>query len=225
MMTKYLPTDTLPYTIECNACGSRFNRMIDWEEHEPIHDVVSDVERPDGSEEPLVFHFDTLGESSPLRAANSSPVQTDQPLEPDDAEDTASAAPLGRVRLPRHVRARGKYIPRDDLSAQQPLQCQWADCNSSFDGDDATQDLYDHLIQHFDVGQKDISCEWQGCTAKPQRDNFYMRIHIQKHADIGGCLECLGGCGAKFHSAPVRTKHHKTCPEMLKLRGNNGGQQ
>ncbi|KAG9665333.1 hypothetical protein KCU64_g21, partial [Aureobasidium melanogenum] len=58
---EYLPTDTLPYTIECNACGSRFNRMIDWEEHEPIHDVVSDVERPDGSEEPLVFHFDTLG--------------------------------------------------------------------------------------------------------------------------------------------------------------------
>lgn len=159
MMTKYLPTDTLPYTIECNACGSRFNRMIDWEEHEPIHDVGSDVEGLDGNEEPLVFHFDTSGvfpatasvltqtnersgESSPLRAANSSPVQTDQPLEPDDAEDTASAAPLGRVRLPRHVRARGKYIPRDDLTAQQPLQCQWADCNTSFDGDDATQDLY-----------------------------------------------------------------------------------
>lgn len=53
MTTKYLPTDTLPYTIECNVCGARFQRMIDYEEHESTHDVVASVEDLDAGPSPI----------------------------------------------------------------------------------------------------------------------------------------------------------------------------
>lgn len=64
-------------------------------------------------------------------------MQTDELLENvrDEAEDTAWA---GRVRLPRHVRARGVKAPR----GENPVQCQWRNCANSFAGPDANKDLY-----------------------------------------------------------------------------------
>ncbi|KAG9945037.1 hypothetical protein KCU85_g7489, partial [Aureobasidium melanogenum] len=222
MKIKFSPNDILPYTIECNVCGSRFYRMSDWEEHEPTHDV----EDPDALQEPLIFNFGNSEESS-LPAASSGPEQTDQQLEVDEDDAAEATTTAGRVRLPRHVRARGKYIPRDAPIAQAPtsqnsVQCQWTNCNSTFSGEDANKDLFEHLTDHFGPGQKDIVCEWNGCTAKPQRDNFYMRIHVQKHAGVEGMLECQGGCGAKFNTAAPRSKHHRNCPQALARRGDNG---
>ncbi|KAH0365968.1 hypothetical protein KCU65_g5704, partial [Aureobasidium melanogenum] len=222
MKIKYAPNDVLPYTIKCIVCRARFHRMTDWEEHEPTHDVAD----ADALQEPLVFNFGTPEESS-LPAVGNDAEQTDQQLEDDQDDDTESPAPVGRVRLPRHVRARGKYIPRDAPTADAPtsetsVQCQWTDCNSTFDGEDANKDLFEHLTEHFGPGQKDIVCEWEDCTAKPQRDNFYMKIHVRKHAGVEGMLPCQGGCGATFNGASTRSKHHQTCARALTRRGENG---